>query len=143
MDVIFDLQAFDCNKQQGFPRKARKFHFIDPFIKNTLIRWLRAEGYSGLVQNESFMVESVVASHCYRQAPCYYFKGNGEIDVIYLKQGNIYAVEVKWANQLRPADIKCLKQFYNRIIVTKETTKGVFDSVESDPVVNYLLKASN
>ncbi len=32
MDVLFNLQAFDQNKKLGFPRKARKFHFFDPFI---------------------------------------------------------------------------------------------------------------
>lgn len=36
MDALINLQAFDQNKKQGFPKKDRKFHFFDPFIQNTI-----------------------------------------------------------------------------------------------------------
>ena len=67
MDVLFNLQAFDQNKRQGFPRKDRKFHFLDPFIINTLQRWVARELAASIVINESNLIESIVASHCYRQ----------------------------------------------------------------------------
>ncbi len=45
MDILFSMQAYDQNRKQGFPRKNQKFHFLDPFIYNTIYRWLQHEGY--------------------------------------------------------------------------------------------------
>jgi predicted AAA+ superfamily ATPase len=84
MQVIFDLQAYDQNKKLGFPKKARKFHFIDPFIRSTIHSWLTREGYSVNMIDESLVVESVMASHCHRYGRAFYFKGQGEIDVIHV-----------------------------------------------------------
>ncbi|MBU1926683.1 MAG: ATP-binding protein, partial [Gammaproteobacteria bacterium] len=75
MDVMIVLQAFDQNKKQGFPRKARKFHFFDPFIYHTIQKWLENEGYLNGVLSESTLVEACVASQCYRLGKTFYFKG--------------------------------------------------------------------
>src|SRR3990167_7875766 len=83
MDVLIELQAYDQNKQQGFPRKDRKFHFADPFIYRAIRQWLQEEKFitNGEI-NQSHLVEACVASHCARHAKSFYFKGQGEIDVI-------------------------------------------------------------
>lgn len=137
MDVMISLQAFDQNKQQGSPRKDQKFHFQDPFIYNTIFRWLTKEGYLGLDKREENLVEACVASHCHRLCKTFYFKGQGEIDVIYLKNHEPHAVEIKWASQIRPNDLKMLKHFSHRILLSKNTT-GQIDETNLIPVSQYL-----
>lgn len=140
MDVLFDLEAFDQNKKQGFPRKDRKFHFLDPFIYRTISRWLVNEGYANSVE-ESTLVESTVASHCYRFGKTFYFKGTqGEIDVIWLNQQITQAIEVKWANQLRANDLKTLKQFKNCVILGKNPQDGTIENIKFLPVYQFLYR---
>ena len=140
MDVIFDLQAYDQNKKIGFPKKARKIHFVDPFIRRAIQSWLAREGYSVNMTEESFVVESVVASHYHRHGRVFYFKGQGEIDVIQVVNENVTAIEVKWANQTRPIDAKTLKQFRNAIVVTKTPQSGLSDGVQFIPVYLFLME---
>ena len=138
MDILINLQAFDQNKKQGFPRKDRKFHFTDPFIYRTILHWLQREGYLNSKQIENTIIEATVASHCKRIAKAYYFKGQGEIDVIWLRENLIHAIEVKWAEQIRPNDLKMLKHFKNSIILTKNTQVGSIENIESMPVYQFL-----
>lgn len=143
MDVLFYLQAFDQNKKQGFPKKDRKFHFFDPFIYRTIINWLQKEGYANHIESEPEIVEAVVASHCHRFARVFYFKGEGEIDVIWLLNQKIKAIEVKWNNQIRPNDLKTLKHFKNSLILSKGVRQGVEDGVEVMPLCQFLYTIQN
>ena len=138
MDVLFHLKAYDQNTKRGFPRKDRKFHFYDPFIYHVLYRWAFREGYLEEMSSESEIVEAVVASHCYRHGNTYYFKGQGEVDVIRLVNKTVQAIEVKWSNKLRDNDLKTLKQFKNAVILTKQGVKGKMDDVRTIPVQQYL-----
>ncbi len=138
MDVLINLQAFDQNKKQGFPRKDRKFHFTDPFIHHTLVNWLSREGYVEKEVAESMLVEACVASQCRRIAKTFYFKGQGEIDVIWFKDKCVQAIEVKWSEQLRASDLKMLKQFKNSFILTKNSQVGMIEDINSMPVYLFL-----
>ena len=138
MDVLFNLRAFDQNKKQGFPRKDRKFHFFDPFIFRAIHDWLMREGFINNEVSESTLVEACVASHCYRLSRTFYFKGLGEVDVIWYNKKRYQAIEVKWANQLKPADLKALKQFKDGIILTKQGAVGKIDEVTIMPVYQFL-----
>jgi len=138
MDVLIELQAFDQNKKQGFPRKDRKFHFFDPFIQRTIYSWLKREGYINTLDFESALVEATVASHCSRYGQTYYFKGQGEVDVIWIKDKAYQALEVKWSEQIRPNDLKTLKQFKNSCILGKKSMSGKVDGITSLPVYQYL-----
>lgn len=138
MDILFDLQAFDQNKKQGFPRKARKLHFFDPFILRTIHRWLEREGYISHGLLEQNLVEATVASHCYRLYKTFYFKGQGEVDVVYLSEQKSIAVEVKWSNQVRLNDLKTLKQFKNNMVLSKGSQEFLVDGVTSKSVWQYL-----
>ncbi len=139
MDILFELEAFDQNKKQGFPKKDRKFHFFDPFIQRTIARWLVNEGYANSIDLEPSLVEATVASHCYRFGKTFYFKGNqGEVDVIWLKEKTIQAIEVKWSNQLRPNDLKTLKQFKHSLILGKNQQEGLIENIKSMPVYLFL-----
>lgn len=140
MDVIFDLQAYDQNKKLGFPNKARKIHFVDPFIRRAIQAWLTREGYSISMTDESLVVESVVASHCHRYGRAFYFKGQGEIDVIHIFNENVTAIEVKWTNQSRPVDLKTLKQFYKALVVTKTSHEGFSDGIQFMPIYQFLME---
>ena len=138
MDILFNLQAFDTNKKQGFPRKDRKFHFTDPFIYQTIHYWLQREGFNALINLENNRVEACVASHCKRYGKIYYFKGQGEIDVIWLRAKDIQAIEIKWANQIRPNDLKMLKHFKNNIILQKLPESGTINEIKVLPVYQFL-----
>lgn len=138
MDVLMELQAYDQNKQQGFPRKDRKFHFCDPFIYRAVRGWLQEEKIiTDEVINQGHLVEACVASHCARLSKTFYFKGQGEIDVIWL-QDKPEAIEIKWAEQMRPTDLKMLKQFPHSKILTKLPQSGVIDHIQSMPVYRFL-----
>ncbi len=141
MDILFDLQAFDHNTRQGFPKKARKFHFVDPFIFETLTRWLHRENILTGEFPVAYRVESCVASHCYRYSlgNAFYFKGQqGEVDVIFLKDQQVFAVEVKWSGQVRPNDSKALTQFKNAKILNRQASPGIFQGVQIQPVWEFL-----
>jgi uncharacterized protein len=138
MDILINLQAFDKNKKQGFPRKAQKFHFLDPFIYRTIYNWLKREGYLNSLPTEAILVEASVASQCHRQGKTFYFKGQGEIDVIWLRDKLIQAIEVKWSNQIRPADLKMLREFKNSLILTKSPGTRIIENIKSLPVYQFL-----
>jgi uncharacterized protein len=141
MDVLFNLQAFDQNKKQGFPRKDRKFHFVDPFIYNVIVNWLIRDGQQNAFDQDRFentKIEASVASCARRFNKTFYFKGQGEVDVVTLKNNKIYAIEVKWAQQVRSSDLKMLKQFKNSFIVTKSLTDGTIEHIKHVPICKFL-----
>lgn len=141
MDILINLQAFDQNKNQGFPRKDRKFHFTDPFIYRTLLNWLDREGILKIKIPDNTIIEACVASYCARLGKSFYFKGQGEIDVIWLQQNKVQAIEVKWAEQVRSNDLKMLKHFSNSLILTKNLSSGKLDGIQSMPVYEFLYGA--
>jgi predicted AAA+ superfamily ATPase len=143
MDILLTLQAYDQNKKTGFPRKDRKFHFADPFIFRTIIHWLHREGYLSENITESYLVEATVASHCARVGKVYYFKGQGEVDVIAINNNEINAFEVKWAEQIRANDLKTLKQFHRASILTKHHHSGQVEGINSLPVYQFLMDTGN
>jgi len=138
MDVLITLQAFDQNKKQGFPKKDRKFHFTDPFIYRTILRWLQREGGLNGTMQDSTLVEAGVASHCHRLGNTFYFKGQGEIDVIWLRNRLVHALEVKWTQQLRSSDFKMLKHFKHARILTKGIQEGFVENVKCESVYQFL-----
>jgi predicted AAA+ superfamily ATPase len=83
-------------------------------------------------------VEACVASHCQREGKTFYFKGQGEVDIIWYKDKLTYAIEVKWSKQIRLADLKTLKQFKNNLILTKSTETGVIDTIKCMPIYKFL-----
>jgi predicted AAA+ superfamily ATPase len=143
MDVIFTLPALDLNKLQGAPRKEQKIHFKDPFIYRAIVRWLQVEGYPGLSILEQNLVEACIASHCQRLWKTFYFKGQGEIDVMYLKNQTPHALEVKWASQIRPNDLKMLHHFSHRLLLTKNLVAGKMQDIDTLPADQFLYQLSH
>ena len=139
MDVLTTLGAFDQNKKIAFPRKAQKFHFNDPFIVRAIHHWLEKEGQANQMPDDSILVEACVASHIQRTAKTFYFKGQGEVDVIRFENNMVEAIEVKWAKQLRSHDLKTLKNFHNAVILCKQPHTGKIEHMTAMPVYRYLL----
>lgn len=137
LDILFQLQAYDQNRHIGFPKKARKFHFWDPFILETVRRWLKREQVISDLELEAHKVEAVVASHFKRKGAAYYWKGAGEVDVVVLQGKNPLFVEVKWTKQVRSMDLMELKKGKNAVILTKETA-GKIDHIPAIPVFQFL-----
>jgi predicted AAA+ superfamily ATPase len=140
MDVIFELQAFDQNTLHGFPKKARKIHFADPFIMDTIKRWLVEERFLKDAENEAVKVESIAAAHCLRKFPCYYIKTEGEIDIVAVVGKTFVPIEVKWTNQLRPQDMKQLMKYKNSVILTKRLNDGDINGIRSLSLPEFLLR---
>lgn len=140
MDIIFELEAFDQNTMLGFPKKARKIHFCDPFIMETIARWLVAERRIGQKDLSPIKAESIVASECKRRFPSYYLKADGEIDVILVEGRKFTPVEIKWTNQLRPQDLKQLSKYKNSVILTKNSIEGRIGEIKAVPLPLFLVK---
>lgn len=141
LDILFVLEAFDQNKRIGFPKKARKLHFWDPFILGTVRHWLEREGLlSTGIDWEPIKVESVVAAHFKKRGPAYYWKGKGEVDVVGIPKREVLFVEVKWTKQLRSWDLEELKKHRNAVILTRQPVGGVMEKIPLHFLPAYLLK---
>lgn len=140
MDVLFTLEAFDQNKRRGFPKKAFKTHFADPFIKGLIERWLIRERRIGeSKKDETALVESCVAAQYRHWTPLFYMKAEGEIDLVLLKGKEFIPIEVKWARQIRPHDIKQLKKYKKSIILSQTHERGEIEGIVSCPLPLFLI----
>lgn len=140
MDILFTLQAFDQNTKLGFPKKARKIHFSDPFILDTIERWLVEERLLVQGDRDSLKAELIVASQFYHKYPTYYLKADGEIDVVVVMDKRFLPIEVKWINQLRAHDLKQLKKYEDSVILTKNTTSGSIENIKAIPLPLFLVQ---
>ncbi len=138
MDVICTLEAFDQNTLRGFPKKARKILFRDPFIADVIGSWLVRERYTGAMMDESAKVESIVASSFKKYAPVYYFKAEGEVDLVVVEGKKFRPIEVKWTSQLRGRDLKQIKKLKNATILTKQLERGEIEGIPTIPLPLYL-----
>jgi predicted AAA+ superfamily ATPase len=138
MDILLVLQAFDQNRHRGFPKKARKFHLADPFIRGTIRRWLAREGAPAGGDQGSVVVEASVAAHLRRKGPVYYFKGNGEIDVVSLAGGRPRFIEVKWSDRLRPGDLAQLARMKDGVVLTRDVVEGAVEGIPTVPAPSFL-----
>jgi predicted AAA+ superfamily ATPase len=138
MDVICTLEAFDQNTLRGFPKKARKILFLDPFIADVVGSWLVRERYADALMDESTKVESIVASNFKRFAPVYYIKAQGEVDVVVVVGRKFWPIEVKWTSQLRERDLKQLKKLKSGVILTKQSEPGDIGGIPTTPLPLFL-----
>ncbi|MDO8644592.1 MAG: ATP-binding protein, partial [bacterium] len=140
IDLIFSLEAFDQNRRLGFPKKARKFHFWDPFLLETVKRWLEKDGFlSPRLDWASVKAEAVTAAHFRKNFQTFYVKGNGEIDLVIVSGNKNAYLEVKWAQQIRSLDLAELKKHKPAFILTKQIGKGSVDGIDVYPLPYFLL----
>lgn len=139
MEVVFELPAFDQSTRRGFPKKARKIHFTDPFIAEVVGRWLVRERYVSSTLDDSVKVEACVASHYRRRAPVYYIKGKGEIDLVVVESDGFTPIETKWSGQVRGADLKELSKHEGGLVLSRHGT-GASDIVRAEVLPGHLLR---
>ena len=82
----------------------------------------------------SRLVEACVASHVRRHHPTYYIKAEGEVDVAYVDRGRFWPIEVKWARQLKPKDLKQIRKYPQARIWARTRRSGDLDGVRVEPL---------
>lgn len=140
MDILNISEAFDQNKLRGFPKKARKFYFSDPFIIDVIERWLTRERLINRRLDKSSKVESIVASNCRRHLPVYYIKAEGEVDVVLITGRRFTPIEIKWSLQLKERDIKQVSKYKNALILTKQLESGEIKGIRTIPLPLFLVQ---
>lgn len=148
MDAVFIQKALLEDKLIQAPKKARKLMFADPFIYHALNDWLdpTADPYlqkivPGINNPEicGKIVEATIATHFRRYYQTYYIKGEGEVDIAYIKDKKFWPVEVKWTNQIRTKDLKQIKKYQNSLILNKSNQQGHINGIQTIPIPIALL----
>ena len=140
LGVIRVLSAFNQNTLSGFPKKARKIHWCDPFLKRVVESLLTQEQLiTKPNEQESQLVEGMVAESFARSYPTFYLKAEGEIDLVCLKKGKFYPIEVKWSNQVKPRDLKQLSKYPNSTVLYRENNFGTIEHIRVLPLLHCLL----
>ncbi|MEM1645419.1 MAG: DUF4143 domain-containing protein [Ignisphaera sp.] len=108
------VETIDLNSGMPIPRKQKKFYFIDPFIYHTFSNWTTSKSI-----DYSKLIEAVVVSHLSRLYDVYYFKSDGEVDVIVKLNGEYWGIEVKYG-KVRGGVKKVLGRVKKFIYVSKD-----------------------
>ena len=149
MDAVQIIPALLEDKLSAAPKKARKVVFTDPFILHAARAWLDPlpDPFETQVRPAatdpiwaSQIAEACVAAHCRRAHPTFYIKGQGEVDVAYVRGGRFWPVEVKWTNQLRPKALKQIARYPNGEIWNKSREPGEVNGVRALPLPIELLR---
>lgn len=129
MDVLLIQPALQEDKLVEAPRKPRKLHFRDPFIRHAISFWLnpsRDPYHDGILavvgdsQASSILAESVAVSHVARRMPTFYIKAAGKVDIAWADDGRLFPVEVKWTSQLRSKELQQIRKYPNARIWSRQ-----------------------
>ncbi len=123
--------------------------FTDPFIFHAVNSWLNPVDDPFNQQLQPLLADKQWASrltgactvtHYRRKFPTFYVKAKGEVDVAYVNENQLWPVEIKWTQQLRPKQIKQIAKYPNGRILTKSKTKGELHGVPTEPLPLALLR---
>jgi len=134
------------------PRSPKKLYPVDPFAWHVLRSWVSGStnpwgdsmAFVARPKELSMLVESIVGDHLRRWRGPYTLyhraaQGSEEIDFVSFAGEERALVEVKYRNQIRPADKKVLRKYGGGILVTKD---AVFwnkdDGVAGVPIPFFL-----
>jgi len=81
--------------------------------------------------------EGIAAAHYFRRYETYYISAQGEVDIVFIKGNKFFPVEIKWANQIRPAELKQILKYSNGLILGKNFGEA---KIGKTPV-KYLVRA--
>ena len=143
MDVLIIQAAVLEDKRVEAPKKPRKIHFADPFIFHAIRHWLEPvkRPYEEQIQptvadpaGSSRLAEAAAVAHVRRRHPCYYIKAKGEVDIAFVENDTLYPVEVKWARQMRPKDLKQVMKYPQARIWTRQASFQPLHGVPAEPL---------
>jgi hypothetical protein len=149
MDVLFVQAALQEDKLLGFPKKARKVFFTDPFILHAVRHWLgpvdlpfeqTIKPYLDDPEHQAWLAESCAVTHYGRFFPTYYIKAAGEVDIAYVQGKRFWPVEIKWSKH---ADAKALKQvskYPNARILDRSSQMRTIHGVPTEPLPLALIR---
>ncbi|MCP5102165.1 MAG: ATP-binding protein [bacterium] len=145
--VLHIQEAIIEHKLTGAPKKSRKLFFRDPFIDHSVTCYLNPEFSIDRIKNSlkdnkfaSSYVEATAVDHCKRWAPTYYIKGaKGEVDIAVVQGNRMYPVEVKWSRNIRPEDLKQIRNYKNGIVLTPMPEIRTVKDVTFVPFVRFLV----
>jgi len=149
MDAVTVLPALLEHKLVAAPKKARKVVFSDSFILHAVRAWLTPvdDPFSQHVQSAladplwvSKLVEASVACNLRRFHPTFYIKGQGEVDIAYVRDDQFCPIEIKWGNQLRPKSIKQIARYGNGEIWRRQRSVGEVAGIRALPLPVQLLR---
>ncbi|MBL8724676.1 MAG: ATP-binding protein [Planctomycetes bacterium] len=140
MDVLQIVPALVEHTGGPAPKKARKVYFADPFIHRAVLAWL---GEDDLLDSDARLqrdLEGVFAAHAGRGGDVFYIKGDGEIDVAFYEQRQLQLVEVKWAAQLRPGELKEIRRRGRGTIAARVARSVWYEGLPVLPAAVALLR---
>ena len=149
MDVLRVQPALREDKLAGAPKKARKISFCDPFIFHAVQSWLHEarDPFTAQVrplladpERTAPLVEACAVAHYGRHYPTYYIKGEGEVDIAYVKDGRFWPVEVKWTGQLRPKALKQIGKYVNSRILARRSAPTKIGGIPVEFLPQTLLR---
>ncbi|ARM75536.1 ATP-binding protein [Acidianus manzaensis] len=109
--LINIIMSIDPNTGKPIPRRERKFYFVDPFIYRAFSDWAMTK-----IPDDNKLAESIVVSHLARIFPTFYFKKNGEIDIIIQYREKLIGIEVKYGKSVK----KVIGKVKDIIFLSKE-----------------------
>ncbi len=149
MDAVFVQPALREDKLTAAPKKARKVMLTDPFIFHAVRSWLDPVGNPFHMQAAPLLnspgwagrlAEACATTHYRRFYPTYYIKGEGEVDIAYVKRRRFWPIEIKWTGNLRPKDLKQVKKYPNSRICHRSSELCEIHSIPAEPLPYNLLR---
>lgn len=141
MDAVVVVPALAEDRLAPAPKKGRKVFFADPFIHRALLAWLgRPDGALSADERLQRDLEGTFAAHVARRGEVFYLKGQGEVDVAWLEERRIQAIEVKWSRQLRPEELKEIRRRGRGVIAARVDAPGTLDGIPVAPAALVLLR---
>lgn len=140
MDVLQIVPALVEHTRGPAPKKARKVYFADPFIHRAVLLWLGEDDELNSDARLQRDLEGVFAAHVARAGDAYYIKGDGEIDLAWYEQRQLQLVEVKWATQLRPEELKEIRRRGHGTIASRVARSVTYEGLPVLPAAVVLLR---
>ena len=85
------------------------------------------------------LAEACTAAHYGRHFPTYYIKGEGEVDIAYIKDDRFWPVEIKWTGQLRPKALKQIGKYANSRILARQSAPSTIANIPVEFLPQALL----
>lgn len=141
MDAAIVVPAVAEHTRGPAPKTARKVFFADPFIHRSVLAWL-GEPDAELTSDARLQrdLEATFSGHVQRFTEGFYVKGMGEVDCAWYEGRTLQLLEVKWATQLRPEEMKEIRRRGRGVVACRTEQPRVVDGLVVLPAAVVLLR---